>query len=81
MHKRVCGKNSNPFRWPKFSDDEIADIKSFATKPFHPDDPQETTCLMESVGESVWPDCGEPFPEKAFTVSAVVFDFARRVTL
>jgi len=36
---------------------------------------------MESVGESVWPNCGEPFPEKAFTVSAAVLDFERRITL
>ena len=40
MHKRVCGRNSNPFRWPKFNDDEIADqslISSLSRQsPFTP---------------------------------------------
>lgn len=49
MHKRVCGKNGNPFRWPGFEQEEIDDIISFANKPCMLGGKTELSCFSETL--------------------------------
>jgi len=34
MHKRICGKRSNPFRWPALGDEEVEEMLELSTLPF-----------------------------------------------
>ena len=43
VHKRVCGKKSNPFRWPALSDTEVAEYLELSQIPLDaPGDPLST---------------------------------------
>ena len=56
MHKRVCGKRSQPFTWPGFTEKEIERVVESAKKPSFDQETKCVTTWIEEEGEREgWP--------------------------
>ncbi|GAA5976768.1 hypothetical protein JCM5350_007242 [Sporobolomyces pararoseus] len=72
-HKRVCGKRSNPFRWPSFNAKEIEDMMELCDKPFQVDGRGPIRTFLSDTKPTINKFNGTPEEEKAFLKQSTRF--------
>ncbi|GAA5954932.1 hypothetical protein JCM3765_007816 [Sporobolomyces pararoseus] len=74
-HKRVCGKRSNPFKWPNFDSKEIDDMIELCDKPYQVDNKGPIRTVLSDNKPTISKFSGTPEEEKAFSKQILRFTY------